>query len=212
MAFGGDTSQWADTFPDSLIPDVLQLILDGWERMPPAPSEAKEEATTRQLREILRQSRDLRGLPFSIWPESTETDPSCGREIGRIDLRFVHGYREEVHLAFECKRLYYAKSDGTRVANTSEYTGDDGMMCFVTGKYSRGLPHGGMIGYVLDGNVTKAKTAINKSIRKNSARLKLTSDPPLCASLYFPKENRIAESKHDIRSRTVTIFHVLLAN
>lgn len=212
MAFAGDNSQWLGFFRESLIPEVLALILQGWGDMPLVGPDAKEVETTRRLREVLRQIKQLRRLPFTIWPESSETNPATGREIGRLDLRFLHGYREDVYLSFECKRLYYQDDGGKRHANVSAYTGKDGLMCYITQKYGRGLRHGGMIGYVLDGDIPKAKAQINRSMGNHRERLRLLSNPPLQDCAYFPTDNRCAESLHKISDMHMTIYHILLAN
>lgn len=212
MAFGGDTSQWADTFPESLIPDVLQLILEGWDAIRPVQSDAREEPITRRLRESIRRAKNHRKLPFTVWPEASETDLSTGKEIGRIDLLFLHGHREDVYLSFECKRLYYDDGRGGFPANVSKYTGNDGMMCFVTEKYSRGLPHGGMIGYILNQSLENAREMIEKSMGVNSNPLCLQTDPPFTACVYFPNDPRVLESSHRINHRTMVLYHVLLPN
>jgi len=212
MAVGGNNIQWADTFPEDLVPVVLNLIVCGWPKLLPVAPDAWEEATTRKLREVLRYEKNFRMLPFSIWPESSETDPSSGKEIGRIDLRFLHGHREDVYLSFECKRLNYSDRSGKTHANFSEYTGDGGMMCYITQKYSKGLPHGGMIGYVLNGDLAGAKVGVKKSMEKNRAKLNLKVNSSLSKSSHFPSDKRLAESVHDVCGTEMTIYHIFLAN
>lgn len=212
MAVGGNISLWADTFPDNLLPVVLDLIVQSWPAVLPVASDAKEEPTTRRLREVLRREKDLRQLPFTIWPESSETDPTSGKETGRIDLRFLHGYREDVYLSFECKRLYYLTASGRTEANVSEYTGKDGMLCYVSQQYSKGLPHGGMIGYILNGSLSRAKKRVEKSIDRNRVKLKLKAGTLLEKSRHAPSNPHLAESIHLIFGNKMTIYHVLLEN
>lgn len=212
MAFGGDNSQWSGHFPDDLIPDVLQLILGGWEQLRPVAPDAKEVPVTLRLCATMRNLKALRDSLFAIRPESLVLDPETGKELGRIDLEFTHGDNEDIYFAFECKRLYYQASDGKIRANVSEYTGNGGMMCFITQQYSRGLPHGGMIGYVLNGNVAQTKTAIRKSIEKNRSTLRLKPNTTLGKCALLPRDSHVAESLHIVGNRDMTIYHVLLAN
>ena len=162
MAIGGDASLWADVFPDGLIPSILELVVKTWQRSEkPLPLE-HEVPISRRFREALRRGKDLNELPFTIWPESSETDPNTGKEIGRIDIRFIHGWRESVYFAFECKRLRIPYDSGRR-SNTGEYVGASGMMRFISGKYGKDLASGGMIGYVMDGDLRAAVPSVKKT-------------------------------------------------
>jgi hypothetical protein len=163
------------------------------------------------LREELRSEKDCRRLPFTVWPESSETHRASGKEVGRIDLRFLHGYREDVYLAFECKRLRIPASTGGIQSNTSEYVGENGMMRHVSGKYSRGLKEAGMIGYVMDGKVREAKEAVKQALIKATKELLLAGGTSLQPSAHYPREIRIAESRHVFPSRSLRIHHVFLA-
>ena len=210
MAFEGDFALWADFFPNGLIPEILEAILKCWDRLREPQSDEHEEPITRRLREELRTEKDCRQLPFTVWPESSETDPVSGREIGRIDLRFLHGYREDVYLAFECKRLRIMTQTGEMRANTSEYVGENGMMRHVSGKYSQGLKDGGMIGYVMYGRVSDAKVGVKRAILKAAKDLLLSTGTSLEPSGHHPKEARIAESRHVLPDRLLLIHHIFL--
>lgn len=65
-----------------------------------------------------------------------------GMSRPRIDIEFIRiGSRQRPAFHFEAKRLR-----GT--GSLSEYIGEDGLGCFLTGKYSRQQGHAGMLGYV----------------------------------------------------------------
>jgi len=160
----------------------------------------------------MKRIKSLRALPFAIRPESLLIDPDSGKQIGRIDLLFTHGDNEDLYLSFECKRLYYSTAKGKIVPGVDKYSGNGGMMCYITEQYSPSLPHGGMIGYVLNGNLSKARTAIEKRINEQRGELNLTRPEPLLDCSYFPGDKRLAESAHVINGRAMTIFHILLAN
>lgn len=212
MAFGGDTSKWGNTFPENFVPDVLQLILDAWRQMKSVKCDAKENQITLQLCAVMRKLKFLRNSMFAIRPEMLVLDLESGKELGRIDLQFTHGDQEELYFAFECKRLYYQDSNKKVHANVSEYTGSAGIMCFVTEKYSRGLPHGGMIGYVLSGSLAKALTPLQKSMETNRTSLCLTSTPALLPCAHCPNQPGVLESSHNVNGRSMVLYHVLLPN
>lgn len=206
----GDNSAWADFFPEKLIPQIIELIVRSWEQFKKPQLTDYEEPITRRFREFLRKNKNSKKLPLTIWPESSETDPISGKEIGRIDLRFISGHREEVYFAFECKRLRYPNTSGNIIPNTGEYVGKDGMMCFVTGKYSKRLTSGGMIGYVLDGELLKAQQAVKKFIEKKASKLCLIAGTTL---MPYPKAPNVAsETKHNISNRNFTLYHLFLSN
>ena len=210
MAVVGDTSLWSDLFPDHLVPDILGLVLTTWQSFKkPNPSDL-EVPVTRRFREELRRKKDFRELPFTIWPESSETDPKTGKEIGRIDIRFLHGWREDVYFAFECKRLRIPYESGIR-SNASEYVGIDGMMCFITGKYSKGLVSGGMIGYVMDSDVRSAIQSVKKAIDRSCIILFLVKSTSLRSCSIMPDRKIIKETRHKLPNRRFIIYHIFLA-
>ncbi len=209
MATAGDAGLWADLFPDHLIPNILELVVTTWQRLQKPQPLDYEVPISRRFREALRGGKDLHELPFTIWPESSETDPDTGKEIGRIDIRFLHGWREDVYFAFECKRLRIPYSSRIQ-SNTGEYVGTNGMMRFITGKYSKGLTSGGMIGYVMDGNLSAAVPAVKKAINKNREHLRLISGSSLDFSSMMPRKQAVKETRHDLTKREFTIHHVFL--
>ncbi len=210
MSIIGDASLWADLFPDHLVPDILGLVITTWQRFKKPTLRDLEVPITRRFREELRREKDFRELPFTIWPESSETDSTTGKEIGRIDIRFLHGYREDVYFAFECKRLRIPYESGIR-SNASEYVGIDGMMCFITGKYSKALASGGMIGYVMDSDVTSAIHSVKEAIDRSFTILCLVRSTSLSSCSIMPNEKIIKETRHELPNRKFTIYHIFLA-
>ena len=201
---------WSDAFPVGLVPQILKLISDTW------TSDAKPAVTdyevpmTQALMVAMRRSKNAQRLPFQIWSESLEFHERTGQLLGRLDIRFSAGHREEVYFAIECKRLRYPTSKGTR-PNTSEYVGRDGMMCFVSGQYSSSVEIGGMLGYVMDGNTTTAVTDVGKSIGRSKTKLCIAGVHAWKVSSLAPKATPVKESKHKLPNRTFTMYHVFLA-
>lgn len=92
-----------------------------------------------------------------------------------------------LYFAFECKRLRIPYDQGVR-ANADEYVGDDGMMCFITGKYSKWLPSAGMIGYIIDGDTADAIRVVGRAVVRKADSLKLLVGTGLGISSLLSKK------------------------
>jgi hypothetical protein len=209
MAFSGDPALWADTFRDDLIPEILDLVVDSWGTFPKQQPSAREVPITRRFYVHLRSQKNVRELPFSIWTESEEPDPITGEPLGRIDIRLTHGYRENVYFALECKRLNVVAADGRRSSLAGEYV-EQGMDRFVTGKYAGGLDKGGMLGYVMDGQIDDAIAAVTKAIEARRTQLKMDKAATLSPSSLRPGKNQVKETHHHQKDKPFTIHHVFV--
>ena len=207
MAATGRVGMWAPLFAEELIPDIIELVLDGWASFSQPSGDELEVPITRRLREHLRKEKNLRRLPFSIWPESSETDPETGAEIGRIDLRFLHGWREGVYFAIECKRLNVVTESGRRKSLAGPYL-REGMMRFLDGKYASGLDKGGMLGYVMDGKVAHAIRSVAKAINKRRVTLLMAKGTGLDRSSVKPDNPLVKETRHSLASGEFVIHHL----
>lgn len=206
MSVIGDSGMWSDLFPGDLIPQILDLVIGAWARFEKPESTALEVAITRRFRALLRQERSLRRLTFRIERESPEDTPDSGEEMGRIDLRFSHGYREEVYFAFECKRLNVMKGN-RRSSLAPEYV-KEGLMRFVEGRYARDLDTGGMIGYVMDGDVPAAVKSVRKAVANRRETLRVVGSG-LADCSFRPGHAQIQETEHEI-GREFRVLHVFL--
>jgi hypothetical protein len=164
MSTVGSMDPWAATFPDGLVPVIVSLVLDTWRGMPKPARSDRETVIARSLRKALRHAKNLtHTLPCAIDREVVEDDPQTAEEKGRIDIRFIHGFDESVYFAFECKRLNVASRSGC--ASLARKYVVEGMWRFVTSKYAAGLTQGGMIGFVMDGNVNDALAKVDVEVR-----------------------------------------------
>src|SRR3546814_10452424 len=81
------------------------------------------------------------------------------------------------------------------VANLCGAYVDDGLMRFVTGQYSNGLPMAMMIGYVMNGNNVRARQGLRRAMKARLGSLGLTGEQdhlsPAGAPTRFcrPEEN-----------------------
>lgn len=96
----------------------------------------------------------------------------------KIDFVVTVGDDEDVYLACECKRLNVTYNTGVR-GLFDKYV-DDGVMRFVTGQYSKGLPLAMMLGYVMDARTHQARRGVKRAmaVRSASIRLQFERDDP----------------------------------
>jgi hypothetical protein len=201
----GAPTEWADLI-DTMVPDILRLVVATWEAMPPPGADAKEDDITITLCRALRQNRTARSLMFQIHTQLVELEPAIGEELGRQDIVFVPPIpREDIYFCMESKRLNVVK-DGKLRAYASEYV-THGMLRFVTGQYSKAVRHGGMIGYVLDGNVSEAMTNVEANIQTHHIVLCMAAPGTLQSSAVLPSDGRARETHHQ-RTHETTVFRI----
>lgn len=210
MSIIGNSTEWADLI-DSMLPDILSLVLTSWAEMPsPAPDETEDNITIALCR-MLMQNRTARGLMFQIRTQVVELEPMSGEDLGRLDIAFIPLVpREDIYFCLESKRLNVLK-DGKPRSYASEYV-RLGMMRFVTGQYSRMVRHGGMLGYVLDGKIPVAMSNIETNIRERHKELCMSSPGTFEAS-GVTDDSRARETRHQRVHETglFRIHHLFMA-
>src|ERR1700733_5155811 len=173
MSFVGAPSEWVDLI-ESLVPDVLELVSNSWREMPRLPCNAREDPTTETFCKLLRRNRDSGNLPFQIQIQMVELDPEEGEDQGRMDIAFVPLVpSESIYFCLECKRLNVCDGEAIR-PYFAEYV-KHGMVRFVRGQYARLVRHGGMLAYVLDGQIEKAIKGVELAIKARQTVLGMRS-------------------------------------
>ncbi len=194
MRVAGTPSDWANLI-DSMVPDILDLVLAAWDAMPPPAPNVKEDSTTQSLCICLRQGRNRCELPFQIHTQLVELEPAAGADLGRMDVVFSPPVpRENIYFCLECKRLNVVEGGRTR-AYASEYI-HHGMMRFVRGQYAAIVRHGGMLGYVLDGDLPSALANVEANIRTHHAELGMGPPGAFQDSSVRPGNSRVRETHH----------------
>ena len=194
MRIVGVPNDWADLI-NPMVPEILSLVIASWEEMPAPASDEKEDNITIALCRALRQNRDARNLMFQIDTQVVELEPAPGEDLGRLDIAFRPLIpREDIYFCLETKRLNVIKDGQTRTY-ASEYV-RLGMMRFVTGQYAKAVRHGGMIGYVLDGDVPRAVANVEGNIQRHHAALCMTPPGAFLSSAVLKEETRARETHH----------------
>jgi hypothetical protein len=143
---------------------------------------------------------------FQIHTQLVELEPAIGEDLGRQDIVFIPTIaREDIYFCMESKRLNVVK-DGKLRTNASEYV-THGMLRFVTGQYSKAVRHGGMMGYVLDGNVSHAIANVEDNIQTHHAALCMAWPGVLQSSTVLEGDARARETHHQ-RTHETTLFRI----
>jgi hypothetical protein len=174
----GASDEWIDLL-ERMLPNILRLVVEVWTGMPKPFSDDKEDQITELLCRALRNNRTVRDLPFYIQVQMVELDPAPGQELGRLDIGFLPtglpgAPNESIYFCLECKRLSVVIS-GKKRPGGSEYV-VHGMARFVNGQYASAVRHGGMLGYVLDGDVAGSITNVESNVK--SQHVSLCMEPP----------------------------------
>jgi hypothetical protein len=175
--------------------EILNLVIASWGEMPPPASHDKEDEITNTLCRILRQNRLARTLPFHIIPQFVELEPANDEGLGRLDIIFLPFIpREDVYFCLECKRLNVINGKKKR-SYAAEYV-KFGMLRFVSGQYSQAVRHGGMAGYVLDGDISVAMKNVEGNIKKHHADLGMSPPGAFVTSSLLKDDPRARETHH----------------
>lgn len=205
MNQAGAPSEWLDLL-DSLVPDIINLVVATWADMPDIASDALEDFTTETLCRLLRMNRNASELPLQIQIQMVELDPEEGEDQGRMDIAFCPLVpREDIYFCLECKRLNVMK-DGGRRAYATEYV-TKGMLRFVRGQYAAIVRHGGMLGYVLDGDVKRAMENVGQAIQMHHIDLGMQAPGEMHQSSLMPKDPHIRDTHHN-RSKKDVLFRL----
>ncbi len=194
MTLIGSPAEWVNLI-DTLVPDILDLVITTWESMPSIASDAREDPTTEELCRCLRQSRNSSNLPFRIDIQVVELDPEGEQDQGRMDIVFSPMVpRENIYFCLECKRLNVINNGRVR-SYAAEYV-RHGMMRFIRGQYSAAIHKGGMLGYVLDGNVSQAVDNISRVIQTRHTDLGMQPPGDMQPSSVRPHDLGTRETQH----------------
>jgi len=210
----GSSDDWIELL-EGMVPDILRLVVDTWNGLPKPFSDHREDPITRVLCVALRRNRKARDLPFLIDFQNVELDPATAEELGHLDIAFkptgLPGAPDEsIYFCLECKRLNVVVN-GVKRPGGSEYV-VHGMARFVSGQYATAVRQGGMLGYVLDGNVPSAIANVETNVKAQYVSLAMTAPamlhPSSVAGLDTARESQHMRKGESTRFR---IHHLFVA-
>jgi hypothetical protein len=199
-------------FPIEEISAILNAVLVQAETLHKKTDTDREDDLSDRLHKRLCGDVYIRNAPFSVYREVRiyNDDIEEAGHTGRIDFCCTMPPGNDTYFAIEAKRLHVTFPNGKWKSLVSEYvTGDQGMMCFVTGKYAAHQETGAMLGYVFDGDVHKARRSISDSIDANQNALKISQK--LAESSIVKRVERVYETRHALDRRIFTMYHLLVS-
>ncbi len=208
---GSSSALRRELFPSGFAGEVMLLVLETWQVFSLHRDVRLEERITAVFRDALIDAYVASGRSWFIALEDPITDPTFGTELGRNDLTFFppHHYGQKVFFTVECKRLHVTTASGFRHL-ADEYV-KEGLQRFVEGKYSSGLPCGGMLGYVMDNRTAEAFARVCHEIKSKSRILKMEATEMLQSpSSILPTQPQSADSIHHREDGVFTVYHLLV--
>ena len=211
-----DASQWVPLFPEEEVYYILAAVLRSGARLRKLKGTELENDLNDRLRDELDRDPGFRVRPVEIFREVPLYDRKRARQkqLGRTDLIFLYStgaMKPWPYFVIEAKRLHVTFPAGWQSLISEYVTGHQGMMCFIEGRYSVDLVSGGMLGYVFDGEVEKARSSIGASIEANHKQLRCCAVPRFGPSSVLKGDSRISESAHSRPRGPFTIYHLFLA-
>jgi hypothetical protein len=119
--------------------------------------------------------------------------------------------RENIYFCLECKRMNVREESGVRACFV-EYV-RFGMFRFVRGQYANSVRYGGMLAFVLDGDVTGAIAGVEVNIQNLHGELGMDAPGVFLASTVRPADTRLRETRHRRASHPdpFVIHHLFMA-
>lgn len=207
----GETADWLGSFR-TLEEQMAEAIEVAWP-ICTGPLQLKkasmthEDHITNHLVDALIRTKKVPGRIIPQYSLLTVAANQSVRLSSNIDFVLTIGDDENVYLACECKRLNVPYKSGTK-GLVGEYV-DQGLMRFVDGQYSNGLPLAMMLGYVMNARSGSAHRGLRKAIafRSNSTNLKSTRDEVSVAG----KPIRFVTTHGCASGFDIEVIHTLLA-
>lgn len=166
-----------------------------------------EDHITEHLVQRLIRTKQLPGWIVYQYTLLSEAEDGLVSISSNIDFVLTIGDDEDVYLAYECKRLNVRYAGGTR-GLVGPYV-DDGLMCFVSGQYSNGLPLGMMLGYVMNAHSERAQRGVRSAIAARATQLRLRAQHDVVTIAGKPLRFR---SEHQSQSGgIIEVVHSLLS-
>ncbi len=215
MNFPHKAIGWVPLFPAEEIPFILGAILRCSVTLRKRNATERETKVSNRLRKLLIRDVELRERPIQVDPEVYVYDDDGDEEdpVGRLDFRFLDltGTQKPLpYFAIEAKRLHVTSPSGWDSCVHKYVTDRQGMMCFIEQRYAQGLASGGMLGYVFDGDIEKARASVAASIETNHEKLRTASPFKLVLSSVLPGD-RVSQTTHVLAHGNFIIYHLFVA-
>jgi hypothetical protein len=202
-------------FDENYLVEILEAAAVAWNRMKHPTIGELEDQITYRLAGRIANDPVFAEIPYDVIPQCWILGLN-GERLGRLDIRFKHRHSQRDYFAFEAKRLHVTYPGGKFSTEYPTYAGDEGMMAFVDGHYSKGFLAGGMLGYIMDGRSDKAFSGLKSRIEARQNPLKLTTGSELVTSGLSRAiakgiaGTHLGETEHDLSTHHLRLFHLVL--
>ncbi len=212
--FSGRLEAKFNPFDSDYLSEIVGATASAWARIKKPARVMLEDSITLRLVGKIKHDPEFRELPYDVDAQLLLPGPG-GEYLGRLDIHFKHRHSSRDYFAFEAKRLHVQYPGGKRSTEYPTYVGDAGMMSFLAGQYSDGLPAGGMLAYVMDGLTDKAWSGLVKRIEARRKALRMPQSETLTPSSLSPAVGscpgaHIGETMHSLKKRRFRMLHLLL--
>lgn len=201
-----------ELFPLGFGGEVMQLVWESWQQFALHHDVRMETRITALFRAALIEAYVAAGRNWFIALEDPVTDATFGTEEGRNDLNFFppRHFGQKLFFTLECKRLHVTTASGFR--HKADAYVHEGVQRFVDERYSRGLPCGGMLGYVMDGRTRAAFTMVEAELKLRRATLKMNGSRTWKhPSAHLPGCVQSADSEHLRSDGKFSLHHLLVS-
>ncbi len=207
-----------DVLPPDFRQEIFSLVEAAWARVK-FPHDIKFEPRITGLLQLAmveeHESTYQADPSFDVREDLKIRDPITGKEVQRMDLgiwlrqHYIKGQRP--YFVFESKKLNISRV-GVLDSNVHEYLGDGRVGASACWWLSFSSHHRGMLAFVMDGNVVKAKQAVEKQLKNKSEELQLYGEAKIHSSrLMCPKtEPARRDTSQGWGADTFDFSHVLI--
>ena len=209
---GSSTALRRELFPRGFAGEVMRIILDTWGTFSVPVSVSHENSITALFREALIRAYVAAGRSWFITLEDPIINSDSGTQEGRNDLRFYppNHAGQAIFFAVECKRLRVTTASGFE--HLADKYASEGIRRFVDGPYCKGLPCGGIVGYVMDSQMDDALASVLREIRRPGMGLCFPGQGGIRTPSAILQGHKWGIDTRHLRpgGQAITLHHVLL--
>lgn len=206
----------ADAFQEAYQPRLCevahQILLWGYEgARAEIHEDREEEEITGFLLDAMRAKLDEPETPTyynNFQPQEEYRVPSgtrAGKERQRIDIVIWQtNSRPRAIFTFEAKRLR------TRGHPIGEYTGAEGMLCFLRCEYAQGDPEAAMIGYVQSDNAARWFRELERKFKEDSSTTLACTNPLATTTVLAELSDEWVSEHRRTDGTALRVYHIFL--
>lgn len=208
------SSKLSDLYKNRFRFHVFSLLKMGYDRIAQRNYQNSEETIiTEELVEAIKKVLEGPSSPPWAGRYSIHEDPKLGgpgrhgKRRPMVDIQFEFVRRgSRPRYEFEAKRL----SAGKR--GISQYLGNDGLGCFLDGKYARNAGEAGMLGYVQLHAQDDWQKKIKQRLDNNPKGFNVCAGGEWASVTIVPQFDHCYRSGHNrpALGKPITIYHALL--